>query len=398
MTADPWLATWTATPDRSRRQHRVAVMGETRDAALAELAAAVARAEAQPAPVALKRPVALLLPGQGAQHRLMAAGLYGTQPEFTVVLDEIFALMGSEGAVARRDWLAESPELPIDHTGRSQRLLFAVGYALGRMVLAAGIRPSALLGHSVGEFAAATLAGVFELPDALRLLEDRVDRMAATPPGGMVAVAASVGDLEPFLRGGVVVGGINGPGQVMLAGPAAALADAAASMREEGFTVLRIRATHAFHSPVVAQAAAASLPLVERIPRRAPRIPLYSAYSGRLLDEGSLADPMFWAMQPAAPVMFGQALDSLLASGPYALVDTGPGQGLATLARRHRATRSGHSSVTALLPAREDTAEADRAALCAAYARLWAEGHDPRWPNRIDICGESIESESVLPA
>jgi acyl transferase domain-containing protein len=372
-------------------------VGVTRAAALSELATAVDKALVQPTPAALGRPVALLLPGQGAQHRLMAAGLYGTQPVFTAVLDEVFALMGEEGAAVRRDWLAESPELPIEHTGRSQRLLFAIEYALVRMLLAAGIRPSALLGHSVGEFAAATLADVFGLADALRVLEDRVARMSVTPPGGMLAVAASAADLEPFLRDGVVVGGINGPGQVLLAGPATALANAEKSMREEGFTVLRIRATHAFHSPVVAPAAAASGPLIARMPRRPPEIPLYSAYTGRLLDEQSLADPMFWAMQPAAPVMFGQALDALLASGPYLLVDTGPGQGLATLARRHPAVRAGRSTVTALLPARVGTAEADRGALCAAMAGLWMEGHEPQWPNRIDTFGESIESHLVLP-
>jgi acyl transferase domain-containing protein len=307
----------------------------------------------------------------------MAAGLYGTQPVFTEVIDEIFTRMGEAGAAARRDWLAETPQVPIEQTGRSQRLLFAIEYALG---------------HSVGEFAAATLAGVFEVADALRVMEDRVTRLAATPPGGMLVVAASATDLEPFLGDGVVIGGINGPGQVMLAGPAAALACAERSLREAGRTVVRIRATHAFHSPVVAPASAASAPLVATIGRRPPQIPLYSAYTGRLLDQQSVADPMFWAMQPASPVLFGQALDALLASGPYLLVDTGPGQGLAALARRHPATRAGHSAVTALLPAREGPPQADRDALCGALARLWTEGHEPQWPERIDIDWESIES------
>lgn len=169
------------------------------------------------------RPVALLLPGQGSQYRRMAAGLYAAEPVFAEAVDEVLGAMGAEGARMHADWLAERPELPVDHVLRAQPLLFAVDYALGRLVTSWGIRPVALLGHSIGEMAAATLAGVFTVRDAARVVLDRVTRLTAAPPGGMLAVAESAASLEPFLGDGVVVGAVNAPRQTVLGGPEDAL-------------------------------------------------------------------------------------------------------------------------------------------------------------------------------
>jgi [acyl-carrier-protein] S-malonyltransferase len=154
-----------------------------------------------------RRAIGLLFPGQGAQHAAMAAGLYGWEPAFTVAMDEFFETLGADGARLRSDWLELSHDLPIDDIRRSQPLLFAIGHALGRMVLSWGVSPRALLGHSVGELAAATLAGVFALADAARLIQQRTETFARTPAGGMLAVAGSAHDLEPLLTGAVVVGG-----------------------------------------------------------------------------------------------------------------------------------------------------------------------------------------------
>jgi acyl transferase domain-containing protein len=151
------------------------------------------------APSVPGRGFALLFPGQGAQYPRMAAGLYGHEPVFTAAMDAVFTVLGERGTRLRAEWLSGDEDVPLDDGTRAQPLLFAVGYALGRMVLGWGVRPTALLGHSVGELVAATLAGVFSLPDAVRMMNARIGAVVATPPGGMLAVAAGAQELLPYL-------------------------------------------------------------------------------------------------------------------------------------------------------------------------------------------------------
>ncbi|MEV0001619.1 acyltransferase domain-containing protein [Micromonospora sp. NPDC050980] len=335
----------------------------------------VAGPAADPPPVR-PRPVALLFAGQGAQRVRMAAGLYGADPVFTDTMDEILGCFGADGPSLRADWLAERPGVPIDAVSRAQPLLFAVNLALGRMVLGWGCRPAVLLGHSVGEIAAATLAGVFRLPDAVRLLRHRVAASAAAPPGGMLAVAAGVAQVAPFLGSQVVVGAVNSPRQTVLAGLDGPLTEVAHRLRAAGFVCQRVGCAVAFHSPAAAHLAADSLPLIRRLPLRPPRLPLYSAYTGSRVDGALAARPEFWAGHAVEPVLFWPTLDARLAEQDLLLVDASPGQALAVAARRHPAVVAGRSDVLALLPARSGPAEADRRSVDAAAARLRAEGHD----------------------
>src|SRR5581483_2935599 len=121
------------------------------------------------------RPVALLLPGQGAQHQGMGVGLYEREPAFTDAIDDFFVLLGREGAAIRADWLSSNPRVAVDEAIRAQPLLFGIGYAMGRMLQSWGVEPSVLLGHSAGEYVAAALAGVVSLEDAAALLLSRVE-------------------------------------------------------------------------------------------------------------------------------------------------------------------------------------------------------------------------------
>ncbi|MFD8750671.1 acyltransferase domain-containing protein [Kitasatospora sp. NPDC059577] len=321
------------------------------------------------------RPVVLLLPGQGAQYEGMAVGLYDTEPVFTAAMDEVFGLMGPEGRRVRADWLSDRPAVPLDDVTRAQALLFAVDHALARLVLGWGIRPAAVLGHSVGELVGAVLTGVLDLPDAVRLQTDRISRISAAPPGGMLAVAARREELTPYLGEQVVVGVVNGAKQCVLAGPEAELAQVEAGLRVDGFLCRRTRAFQGFHSPSLAAAAAQSLPTVAALRLSPPSPVLYSGYTAGPLTPGQATDPAFWAGQPAAPVLFGPALGHLLDSGRYVLVEAGPGQGLTALARRRPAVVSGRSAAVPTLPARRGVPADDRRTVRAAAAFLRAEGY-----------------------
>ncbi|MFJ4873433.1 acyltransferase domain-containing protein [Streptomyces sp. NPDC088757] len=312
----------------------------------------------------------LLFPGQGAQYARMAAGLYGHDDVFTDAVDEALALFG-DGDELRADWLAENPAVPIDDVRRAQPLLFALGHALGRTVLSWGVRPVALLGHSVGELVAATLAGVFSLPDAVAIMRDRVDRIAPSPPGGLLTVAGTPQDLLPRLarHPEIAVGALNAPRQTVLAGRTAPLRAVADELREAGITTLPVAARHPFHSPVLAPLFT-DLTLYRDVTAHPPRIPLWSAFTGTRLDARSVRDPALWAGHPVAPVLFWPTLDELLATGPHLLIEAGPGQGLTTLARRHADVKRGHSEAVALLPLRSRTPEGDREQVATARALI----------------------------
>ncbi|WP_211265298.1 SchA/CurD-like domain-containing protein [Actinacidiphila oryziradicis] len=325
------------------------------------------------------RPVALLLDGHGAQHVRMGAQLYGVEPVFTDWMDDMFGLLGAEGDALRADWLAEQPVVPLDAAERGQPLLFALGHALGRTVLSWGVRPTALLGHSVGELAAAALSGVFGLPDAASLMTARTASYRDAAPGGLLAVAASLEQVAEFLGDGVCVGVVNGPNQTMLAGSESALEIAARRLREAGYTALRARIPLPFHSPVLAPLAAVSEAVLARIQLRPPRIDVFSTITARRLRPEEAVDPAFWASQVCRPVLFGPALDELLAEQDVLLVEAGPARALANLARRHPAVVAGRSAVTAMLPPRLGVPGADRRAVLETVAAVWLEGHRLDW-------------------
>ncbi|MET9058386.1 acyltransferase domain-containing protein [Streptomyces antibioticus] len=321
-----------------------------------------------------QRSVALLFPGTGAQHARMAAGLYGHEPVFTRAADAVLDLLGPEGGAVRADWLTREPAPPLDADARAAPLLFAVDYAMGRLVESWGVRPAAYLGHSMGECVAAVLAGVLSLADAVMLLRERVGAQRAVPPGGMLAVAATPAELSGYLGDGVVVGALNAPRHTVLSGPERALRVVERRLAADGRTSRRLATRTPYHSPALAPVAHGTETLLRTVRRSAPRRPLYSAYLARPVREEDVLSARFWAEQPTAPVLFWPTLDRLLGDGDRLLVEAGPGQSLTVLARGHRAVRSGRSAVIGTLPARALGPEEDRRAVRAARARLAAEG------------------------
>ncbi|MEV6948287.1 acyltransferase domain-containing protein [Streptomyces sp. NPDC051172] len=306
-------------------------------------------------PVMAPRPFAFLLPGQGAQHPRMAVGLYESEPDFAAIVDEFFEMMGPEGKETRSDWLSESPRLPVDSGRRAQPLLFVIGYAVGRLLCDRGVRPSVLLGHSVGELAAATLAGVFDLEAAARIMSARCRALDAAPPGGLLAVAAPYGQVLDLLGArcaaeGVAVGAVNAPRQTVLAGPAGELARVEKDLTAQGLTSRRVRAVEPFHSPVMDEVARQFEKAVARESLGLPRIPVQSSRTARPVGPEEAVDPAFWARQLAEPVLFWPALANLLDEGPRTVVETGPGRSLSAPALRHAAVREGRSEVVHVLP------------------------------------------------
>jgi acyl transferase domain-containing protein len=295
-----------------------------------------------------------MFPGQGSQYPRMAASLYGTDPVFTSVIDEVFELFGEIGSLAGEAWLAGED---VDHVSRAQPLLFAVDYALGRTVLSWGVEPVAMIGHSAGEVVAATLAGVFSVEEAVSLVRDRVLAAVPIPSGGMLAVAASEADLVPYLEGDVAIAAVNSARQTMLAGSDAPLAAVRARLEADSFVVVTVPASTPFHSPAMQPAVDEAL-AAWRVSPSAPSLPVYSGYTGKLMTAEDALSARFWTRQLTDTVYFGPALTELLAMCDVLLVEAGPGQTLTSFARRTKAVRSGASQVVPLLDASDSVSAA----------------------------------------
>lgn len=309
------------------------------------------------------RDVALVFPGQGAQQPRMGAGLYSVDPEFARVMDEFFAASGNAGKQLRDDWLAHRPGPELDDCSCAQPLLFAVGCALALAVMARGLRPAVLVGHSVGELAAAAVAGVFTIADGGRVMSARITAMSATLPGGMLAVAAGVdqvcellGDLLDGARSSasVAIAAINTPRQTVLSGATAGLADVEHRLSAEGVVWQRVRARQAFHSPLCAAAGRAFGESLRGIELRIPAITVRSTCTGRDVTDAEAMTPEFWSNQLAKPVLFWPAVDEMLNTRELLFLEAGPGGSCSAILRRHRAMRSGRSAILPLLPAGSD--------------------------------------------
>lgn len=309
--------------------------------------------------------IAVMFPGQGAQYPGMGAGLYGVDDEFTRVMDSGFQTFEDSGNRLRSAWL--SGHRDFDDVTIAQPLLYLVNFALGRMVQSWGFPLDLYFGHSVGEFVAATLAGVIDFPDGVRLMRDRVQSFAETPPGGMAAVAASVDDVEPFLNETVHIAAVNASRQVMIGGRLPELGVAVEELEAAGITAFMIPARQAFHTPLVMSGVERSLPAWASVSLRPPQAPLVTAYPGESVTPQRATDPGFWACQPAQTLDFKAALDTVLERRPRVLLEAGPGRTLLAFARRHPLLRSGLCDGVSLLPG---TPGADPASATAARESL----------------------------
>jgi phthiocerol/phenolphthiocerol synthesis type-I polyketide synthase E len=365
---------------RSGFAHRTfAVCGEARQAM--EVLSAARRPSLQARQAVRGMRAAFLFSGQGSQYAGMARDLYDVEPVFRAEVDRCAELLVPHIGLDLRQLLYPGPGEGVetdalDQTAFTQPALFTVEYALAQLCGAWGIRPKSMIGHSIGEYVAACMAGVFDLPDVLEIIAHRGRLMQSLPPGGMLAVSVSEDALTGLLGPSTAVAAVNGPRQCVVSGPTAEVERVRQQLVEGGRSATWLRTSHAFHSPMMDPVATEFERVVSRFPLRAPQIPFVSNVTGRWITSEEATSPGYWRRQLRECVRFWDGLDRLLDDPGVIPVEVGPGRALAGMAR----LRAGRDGVPApnLLPARGDGAGGMESAL-RALGTMWASGVDVDW-------------------
>ncbi|MFF5449603.1 FkbM family methyltransferase [Streptomyces sp. NPDC012888] len=348
------------------------------------------------------RPVAFMFPGLGDHYVGMGRGLYREFPVFREHLDRCAGLLAGELGFDVRDAVfageedgreqaapAEGLDLRqmlgrggpqseaeqrLNRTGVAQPALFAVEYALAKLWESWGVRPSVMIGYSLGEYVAATVAGVLTLEGAVKLVAQRARLIDASPEGAMLAVMLPEAEVVALLGGRLSLSAVNGSEFCVVAGPAEAVDELHTRLMADGVAARRVKSTHAFHSAMMEPLAAQVTALAATLELKPPAIPYVSNVTGRPITDEEATDPAYWARHLCSPVRFADGVAAIGAE-PL-LLETGPGQTLSSLAAESRGGDIGGIVASMRHPLES---RADTAVLLKALGRLWTGRAEADW-------------------
>ncbi|MCX5380988.1 type I polyketide synthase [Streptomyces sp. NBC_00091] len=354
---------------RKAFEHRAAVVAQDRTEALTALAAlddAVTDA-------ATPGRSAFLFTGQGAQRPGMGRELYEAQPVFAAAFDEV---CGHFDLPLKEIVFGDGER--VHRTEFTQPALFAIEVALYRLAESLGLRPDFVAGHSIGEIAAAHVAGVLSLADASALVRARGALMGALPEGGaMVSVQATEDEVRPLLSAGVDIAAVNGPQSVVISGEEEAVLEVAGTLAGQGRKTKRLTVSHAFHSPLMEPMLEAFREVAESLTYTAPAIPVVSTLTGTLATAEELCSPAYWVRHVREAVRFCDAVRHLEAAGVRTYLELGPDAVLTAMAQQCVTEAAAEASgFVPLMRRRQDPEHT----LAAALGALFARGTDPDWP------------------
>ncbi|MDL4775342.1 type I polyketide synthase [Actinomadura xylanilytica] len=370
---------WTLQHGRRQFPHRRTVVAATAGEAAAALDEARGSGGASKA-AGNGRGVAFLFPGQGAQYPDMGRGLYRAEEVFRREVDRCAEALTPflDGADLRDLMYTGDDAAAAERLGRTrfaQPALFVVEYAMAALFESWGIVPEAMLGHSIGEYTAACLAGVFSVEDALSLVAARGELMQSMPPGAMLAVPLPERLIAPMLLGGAEVAAVNGPEVTVVAGPETAIGALERRLAGWGARGRRLTTSHAFHTGMMTPILEPFRERVAAVTLNEPELPFLSNLTGTWITPGQATDPGYWADHLRGTVRFADCVETLGASADRVLLEVGPGRTLTTLARGVLGAR-----VPMAGSMRHPLTESDDETLALeAAGRLWSSGVDLDW-------------------
>ncbi|MEI6574597.1 MAG: beta-ketoacyl synthase N-terminal-like domain-containing protein [Bacteroidota bacterium] len=347
---DPHAVAFTSRYGRQHFLNRLAIPFRNRE----ELLKTLETRNSTPLTSAEKRPLVFMFPGQGNQYIRMGLPLYETHEVFRKTIDECSEILKEELGFDIRTVLFPTPafeeeaSLKINETYITQPALFIVSYATAKLLISLGIEPDMLIGHSVGEYVAATVSGVFSLKDALKAVARRGKLVQALPGGAMLAVLLTEEQLNPLLPAGLEIAVVNSPGLCVASGPESTIDRFAAELNKTKTFNKKIPTSHAFHSAMMDPALPAFAEFFREIQLSTPRIPIASTVTGQWLSAEEATNPDFWVQHVRKTVRFGDAAKLCLDLAPAVFVESGPGQSLESAVKRQLAKDTPHGVISSI--------------------------------------------------
>jgi amino acid adenylation domain-containing protein len=325
--------------------------------------------------------VVMMFPGQGAQYVGMGRELYDHEPVFRDAFDTCAKVLRSSVGIDLRALLYPVDGSDAEATKRltrtevAQPALFVVSYATASLWRSWGVEPSVLVGHSVGEYVAATLAGVFAIEDALRIVAARGRLMQALPGGAMRAVRLSADEVQPYLGDGVGLAAMNTPQVSVVSGPDDAMGRFVARLEAAGHETIALHTSHAFHSQMIEPMLDDLRKVVASVDRHAPRIPIVSTSTGHALTDEQAVDPAYWADQARRPVLFSAAVMTLQQEPHRVYLEVGPGRTLTGAVLQHPDEREGGARIAVVQSlAHPNEPRPALGSMLSALGQLWQAG------------------------
>jgi len=332
---------------------------------------------------AIKRKIVFLFTGQGAQYANMARDLYEREPVFRKALDECDAELKIVGD-GLLNWLfATAPACDINQTQYAQVALFSVSYAQAKLWQSWGVSPDAMIGHSIGEYAAATIAGVISLKDALAIVAKRGQLMQSMPPGSMLAVMHHDRDIQTLLQqsDSLDLAVVNSRSVAVVAGPDKAIDRFATMLDSQDVKSKKLHTSHAFHSSMMEPMLDPFVQAFSGVQLSEAKIPYLSNVSGTWITKTQATDPNYYAQQIRSTVKFAENLETLMASeDDYLFIELGPGTTLTQISKTQFS--GGSHAAVATLPGPKQADVDSRRFTWEALGRCWTEGLEVDW-NRL---------------
>jgi phthiocerol/phenolphthiocerol synthesis type-I polyketide synthase E len=326
-----------------------------------------------------ERPIAFLFSGQGSQYPNMARDLYHTETVFQQHVDQCASVLTQHLGLDIRELIypqagqEEQARELLNQTQYTQPALFVIEFALAKLWASLDVAPQAMIGHSIGEYVAATLAGVLDVEDALALVAARGRMMQEMPRGSMLAVQLPEADVLPLLGTELSLAGVNGANSSVVAGPTAAIEALEQQLSAKGVLCRALETSHAFHSAMMDPILEAFTALVQHVKRNAPQIPYLSNVTGTWITPEQATDPTYYAKHLRQAVRFGEGVQELLKDESRILLEVGPGRSLSTVVRQN--IEAGNNTAVVLSTVRHrDEPQPDVAFFLNAFGQLWLNG------------------------
>jgi acyl transferase domain-containing protein len=325
-------------------------------------------------------PVAFMFTGQGAQYVQMARELYETEASFREDVDRCCEILQPLLQLDLRDVLyptaerAEEASEQLKQTHLTQPALFVIEYALAKLWMRWGVRPAALIGHSIGEYVAACIAGIFTLEDALQIVVERGRLMQQAPHGAMLAVPLSENEILPLLNGELSLAAVNAPSLCVVSGTIEAVAGLEQALLKKDLICRRLHTSHALHSAMMDPLLVTFAAKLREVKTRPPKIPIVSTLTGTWMKPAEASNPNYWARQLRQTVRFAGALGEILKEPATVLLEIGPGQTLSALANQSAKDRIVLSSLR-----HPRDSQSDVAYILNTLGCLWTAGVEIDW-------------------